>query len=116
MNARFSIHALFLALAALGPSVQPGAAFADEAAVEPGFEDADHDRARDLVEHGEIKPLAEILASVGKAYPGEVVGVRLSGDGQHWQYRIAVLQAGGRRVVLNVDAATMTVIAGEGAP
>ncbi|HVZ14888.1 MAG TPA: hypothetical protein VG894_10555 [Bauldia sp.] len=116
MNVRISISVALTAITLLEASATMLPVLADAAAVEPGFEDADHDRARDLVEHGEIKPLAEILASVGKAYPGEVVGVRLSGDGQHWQYRIAVLQAGGRRVVLNVDAATMTVIAGEGAP
>jgi len=116
MKIRPSLFPVLLAAGALALSALPRIALADDGGMEPGFEDADHDRARDLVEHGDIKPLAEILTAVGKAYPGEVVGVQLRGDGHQWRYRIAVLQSDGLRVVLDVDAATMAMVVDEGAP
>ncbi len=48
----------------------PFAAHADD-------DDEDHDVARELYEHGEIRALSEILPMVGKRTPGDVVAVDL---------------------------------------
>ncbi|MEI6558784.1 MAG: hypothetical protein WCO00_10285 [Rhodospirillaceae bacterium] len=97
-----------LAIAAVLAAVASGA----------GAGERDHDRARAAVEAGETRPLAEILASVGRDYPGEVIDVELE-EGHHgWGgrghgedeppiiYEVKVRTADGRILKLCYDART----------
>lgn len=86
--------------------VQPLAAFADE------DDDGDHDRARDLYEHGEIKGLAKILDIVRAQTPGDVVAVDLIRLGDKWVYRFQIIVADGRRKIVDVDADAGVIIGG----
>jgi len=72
--------------------------------------DSDHDRARDLLEHGEIIPLGEIIAHVSSAYPGEVVGITLARRHGRWVYQFRILSDDGKLQDLNVDAKSMAVV------
>jgi uncharacterized membrane protein YkoI len=73
--------------------------------------DDDHDLARELYEHGAIKPLAQVLAAVAQHVPGDVVAVDLVQDqDDHWLYVVQVVTADGRRVVVDVDAATAAIV------
>jgi uncharacterized membrane protein YkoI len=67
-------------------------------------DDGDHDRARDLYEHGEIKGLANILDIVRAKAPGDVVAVDLIRKANRWVYRFQVVGADGRRRTVDVDA------------
>ena len=79
----------------------PFAAHADD-------DDEDHDVARELYEHGEIRALSEILPMVGKRTPGDVVAVDLVEVGSRWVYRFQVVTPDGRRVIVDVDAGAGT--------
>jgi len=72
--------------------------------------DADQDQARELVEHGVIRPLREILARIRDQAPGDVVGVDLSRHGGRWVYGLKVLTPAGRRLDIAVDAGTMAIL------
>jgi uncharacterized membrane protein YkoI len=76
-----------------------------------GGGDDDHDLARELYEHGDIKPLAQVLAAVAARVPGDVVGIDLIEDqDERWIYVVQVVTADGKRVVVKVDAANASVI------
>lgn len=64
----------------------------------------DHDRARELYEHGEIHALREVLRTVGDNVDGDVVGIALVEVSGRWLYRVQVVSADGRRLVVDVDA------------
>jgi hypothetical protein len=72
--------------------------------------DADQDKARELVEHGVIRPLRDILARVRDQAPGDVVGVDLGRRGGRWVYGLKVLTPAGKRVEIAVDAGTMAIL------
>jgi uncharacterized membrane protein YkoI len=97
MNVR--LKRLAISLAAGLVLTAPFAVHADD-------DDEDHDVARELYEHGEIRPLSEILPMVGKRTPGDVVAVDLVGVGNRWVYRFQVVTPEGRRVIVDVDAGT----------
>lgn len=88
---------------------QPLAARADE------DDDGDHDRARDLYEHGEIKGLSNILDIVREQAPGDIVAVDLIRKANKWVYRLQVVGADGRRKTVDVDAGAGVIMReGEG--
>lgn len=78
--------------------VQLVAARADE------DDDGDHDRARDLYEHGQIRGLSSILEIVRAQAPGDIVAVDLIRKANKWVYRFQVVGADGRRKTVDVDA------------
>ncbi len=71
----------------------------------PGTAGADHDRARDAVAAGEVRPLGQIMARVGRRYPGRLLDAQLGRRGQNgpWIYRIKILDNQGAVVALTVD-------------
>jgi uncharacterized membrane protein YkoI len=66
----------------------------------------DHDMARQAVERGEIKPLAEILQAVHDKFPGELAGVKIEREGKRWVYELRIVGTQGRLLKVHVDAAT----------
>jgi uncharacterized membrane protein YkoI len=96
---------LLAAVLAVGP------AMADDHGHGSGAGDDDHDLARELYEHGDIKPLTAVLAAVTQRVPGDVVAVDLIQDqDDHWIYVVQVVTADGRRIVVDVDAATAAIL------
>ncbi len=67
-------------------------------------ESHDQDAARQAVESGEIRPLADILAAVRGKLPGEVVEVEIESKKGHWIYEFRVLDRKGRLFEVYVDA------------
>jgi len=76
--------------------------------------DRDHDRARELREHGDIRALNEILRAVNERVPGDVVAVDLVRSGDQWIYRFQVVDSGGRRTIVDVDAGVGKTLRHEG--
>ncbi len=76
--------------------------------------DADHDRARQALEAGEVLPLGTILTRLEREYPGQVLDVELEHEKQdgvaRWIYEIKLLRQGGALIKLEVDARTGAVI------
>lgn len=66
----------------------------------------DHDMARQAVERGEIKPLAEILQIVRDKLPGEIAGVKIERKNGRLVYELRIVGAEGRLLEVHVDAAT----------
>ena len=96
---------LLAAIVAAGPAV------ANDHGHGRGGGDDDNDLARELYEHGDIKPLAQILAAVAARVPGDVVAIDLiQNQDDHWIYVVQVVTADGRRVVVDVDAANAAVL------
>jgi uncharacterized membrane protein YkoI len=77
-------------------------------------DDGDHDRARDLYEHGKIQGLADILDIVRAKAPGDIVAVDLIRVTNRWVYRFQVVAFDGRRRIVDVDAGAGVVMHGEG--
>ena len=69
-------------------------------------DDRDHDVARQAVERGEIKSLAEILQTVRDKLPGEVAGVKIERKGGWLVYELRIVDAQGHLLKVHVDAAT----------
>lgn len=69
-------------------------------------DDRDHDVARQAVERGEIKPLAEILRMLRDKLPGEIAGVKFERKGGRLMYELRIVGAQGRLLEVHVDATT----------
>jgi uncharacterized membrane protein YkoI len=92
-------RALCLAcLAAAGLLLAAGGAVAEER------EDDDHDQALELLEHGEIHSLRDILESIAREFDGEVVSVELMQINERWVYRLQIVDRQGHRTLLDVPA------------
>ena len=70
----------------------------------------DHVEARELLERGEILPLAQILTVVQPHVPGDVIEVELERDDGVWKYEVKVLTQSGRVRKLYLDARNATVL------
>lgn len=92
-NLRHALVALSILLAAASP------ARADESR-------RDQDEAREAVEHGDIRPLDEILARLRDRFPGEVVKVKLEREHDKWVYEFRVIDSQGRLREISVNAAS----------
>lgn len=70
----------------------------------------DHERARAAVEAGEVLPLPALLARLQRTHPGQVLELELERDDGRWVYEVKLLQADGRLLKLDLDAATGAVL------
>ncbi len=77
-------------------------------------EEYDHERARDALDRGEVRPIAEILARVAAHVQGEVIKVEFEHEGHHetstWIYELKVIDRRGRLLEVTVDAATGRIL------
>lgn len=73
-----------------------------------------HDRAREAVRSGQIRPLGEIIAGVTKRYPGRVVDVDLLQGPGRWVYRVKMLRRDGGVMVVDVDARSNRILSVRG--
>ena len=69
----------------------------------------DNDSVRKAVEHGEIRSLAEILATVRDKLPGKVAGVEIERVNERWVYEFRVVGADGHLFDVYVDARTAKI-------
>ena len=69
----------------------------------------DHDRVREAVTRGEIRPLADILAAVRGKLPGEIAGVEIERENGRWMYEFRVFDQGGRLFEVHVDGQTAEI-------
>lgn len=96
LAARAAPAALALGLTLLWPALPAGA--------------GDHDLAREALQRGEVRPVAEVLAVVGAEVPGEVIEVELEREYGRLVYELKVIAPDGRVSEVLVDAATAEII------
>jgi len=72
--------------------------------------DDDHEQAQRAVQAGEVMPLHSVLARLAREYPGQVLDVELEREDGRWVYEIKLLQPGGQRVKLKLDARSAELI------
>lgn len=72
--------------------------------------DSDQDRARAAVQAGQVLPLKTVLERLERDHPGQVLEVELESEGDRWVYEVKLLQAGGRLLKLEIDAASGHVL------
>ena len=102
---RLSFGALVLAAASLlaglgSPSAPAQSAGANE-----------QDRARSAVRDGRALPLARILSSVRRQFPGRVLDAGLQSDPRGgWRYEVRVLDESGRVTEVTVDATSGRIL------
>lgn len=94
---------------ALASSVMVMGMLVANAAADP----PDHDRAREALERGEVRPLEEILAAAAAEVPGEVVELELEREHGRWVYELKVIAPDGRVLEVLVDAASARVLGWE---
>ncbi len=97
LDHRFAL--LLLAAALAGLPVYPAQAGKD-----------DHVEARELLQRGEIVPLARILEVVQQRVPGDVIEVELEREDGLWEYKVKVLTPAGNVRKLYLDARNATVL------
>ena len=84
--------------------------------------DNDHERAREALAAGQIRPLKDILASLEERCGGRVIEVELEAgppaSRSAWQYELRMMMPQGDVLGLDVDAATTQIlqVRGHGAP
>lgn len=100
----FLFQSLHSALAATLLAALPARADDDD------DDDDDHDRARRAVEQGRALPLRVVLDQVERQFQGRAVNVELERKHGRLIYEIRLLQADGRVVKLEVDAASGAVL------
>lgn len=91
-----TMRMILILCALIGPPGMPG--------IPAVLAASDQDAARKAAGSGEIRPLPEILATVGREVPGRVVDVQLDKKTSSWTYRIKVLTEKGNVVSVAVDA------------
>lgn len=100
-------RALFLFLALLlAPQVACGQGSPGPAAG-PG---PDVELARDLVERGEILPLAQVLARLQEQHPGKVIEVELEYSNGILVYEVDLVTTDGRLIEVDMNAANGTIV------
>jgi uncharacterized membrane protein YkoI len=72
--------------------------------------DSDQDRARAAVQAGQVLPLRTVLERLERDHPGQVLEVELESEEGRWVYEVKLLQAGGRLIKLDIDAASGAVL------
>jgi uncharacterized membrane protein YkoI len=73
-------------------------------------DNADHDRARQAVEAGDVLPLRTILERVEREYPSRVMEVELDREKGEWVYEIKLLRKGGALMKLKILARDGTIL------
>jgi uncharacterized membrane protein YkoI len=66
--------------------------------------DDELDRLRDAVNRGEVMPLSALQDEVRRAFPGEIIRVKLDEDDGRFIYEFKVLKTNGRLVEIEMDA------------
>lgn len=73
-------------------------------------DDKDHDRARRAVEEGRVLPLTEILTRNRSVYSGQLLEAELEEEDGQLIYELKFLTPDGRRLKVECDAASGTVL------
>lgn len=76
----------------------------------PAWADSNEDEARQALEHGDIRPLDEVLAVAKQRLPGDVVKVKLEHDDGRWKYEIKILTDKGERREVEIDATSLRIL------
>ena len=82
----------------------------------PAMADNDHNRARAAVQSGQILPLKAVLDRLERDHPGQVLEIELDEEKGRWVYEVRLLQADGKLVKLELDAATADVLRSRSRP
>lgn len=88
----------------------PGLAGGQGAPAEPLAPGPDVELARDLVERGQILPLAKVLALLQAQHPGQVVEVELEYSRGILVYEVDMITRDGRLIEVDMDAATGEIV------
>lgn len=75
-----------------------------------GAPGSDVELARDLVERGEILPLAQVLARLQEHHPGKVIEVELEYSNGILVYEVDLITTDGRLIEVDLNAATGTIV------
>lgn len=71
---------------------------------------ADHDRARQAVQAGQVLPLPTVLERLQREVPGQVLEVELEQEGALWIYEIKLITPAGQLTKVKLDARTAEVL------
>ena len=72
--------------------------------------DDDHDRAREALRCGEVRPLVIMLEELGDRLASEIVAVEFEADGGRFVYEFEVVSPSGRLEEVVVDAASGRIL------
>jgi uncharacterized membrane protein YkoI len=104
---------MVLAVVGAAGVLWPAAAAAEEDRHDEAVEH-DHDRARQALEQGEVRPLEEIEAAVRARFPGEVAEIEFEREHGIWIYEFKVIDRAGRLLEIKIDAGTGRFVEVEG--
>lgn len=88
----------------------PGLAGGQGAPSDPLAPGSDVELARDLVERGQILPLAKVLALLQAKHPGQIVEVELEYSHGKLVYEVDMITRDGRLIEVDMDAATGEIV------
>lgn len=76
--------------------------------------ESDQKSARDAADAGKIKPLSDILKTVKRQVPGQVLDVQLDKTSSPWTYRIRIRSQKGNVILVAVDAESGRILSTKG--
>lgn len=88
----------------------PGLAGGQPVPADPLPPGPDVELARDLVERGQILPLARVLALLQEQHPGQIVEVELEYSHGKLVYEVDMITRDGRLIEVDMDAATGEIV------
>jgi uncharacterized membrane protein YkoI len=94
----------YSAVLILMPAVAALATMQPELAAARDRDDLHREDVRRAVESGEIRSLADIIATVRGKLPGEVAGVEIERKDGRWQYEFRVVDSQGRLFDVYINA------------
>ena len=107
-------HSIFMAIRPLLDLRWPGAGIVCIASMfllaPAGADQADHDRAQQALQAGQVLPLHEVLQRIRQNYPGQVLEVELEEDGGRLIYEVKLLEPGGQVRKLKLNAQTAAIL------
>lgn len=74
----------------------------------------DHDKVRRAREHGDVRPLEDILPMVRQRFAGEIAQIEIERRRNRWIYEFKVIAPNGQLLEIGVDANTSQVLSVEG--
>ncbi|OJU01213.1 peptidase [Metarhizobium album] len=111
MTIRSGIHLIAACLTAILIALIPITAFSDTTRDD---DDArEHYEAQQALKSGKIRPLEEIIATVRKEIPGDIIEIEFENDDGRYIYEMEIIQPSGQIIEIEIDATTKVILGRE---
>lgn len=73
----------------------------------------EHYRAQQALQSGKIRPLEDIIATVRKEVPGDIIEIEFETEDGRYIYEMEIIQPSGQIIEIEIDATTKVILGRE---